>query len=327
MAFAPRDRLRAAELPCEVSRTVPQFSPVRIWKTVRRDMKRGWSAAYHEYKTLPKIETWHWPFWGEKPHTIPVHVLADEAGWRMAAWALASWFCASGIGWPVVLHDDGTLSDHARAVFARMFGGLLRIVPREEADAELALRLTEFPFCGEFRNATGVARKAFDTAHFTDGDHFIVLDPGVLFFQEPREIRAWADVRAERCWFDEDAVESSIITVAEARDELGVKLWRRVAAGICLLWKPAVDLDFCDRTLAQTSILQGSPERIANTLLALCASQHGEGGLLPKSYEVSPDRHAAKDAIARHYSGAERDRFFSDGLDRIRESVLRVGED
>ena len=208
-----------------------------------------------------------------------------------------------------------------------MFGDLLRVVSRAEADAEMKLHLKAFPFCEEYRGAHPLARKVFDTAHFTAGEHFLVLDCDVLFFQEPREIRAWADVGAEKCWFIEDAVEGSIITVAEARDELGVKLWRRVNAGICLLWKPAIDFDFCDRTLAQTSILKGLPERIAGTLLALCASQHGEGGLLPKSYEVSPDRHAEKDAIARHYSGGERERFFSDGLDRIRESVLNIAED
>ena len=105
-----------------------------------------------------------------------------------------------------------------------------------------------------------------------------------------------------------------------------MKLWRRVDTGICLLWKAAIDFDFVDRALAQTSILKGQPERIAGTLLALCASQHNVGGLLPKTYEVSLAGRAAADAVARHYSGAMHERFYGEGLKRLRAPILAVGE-
>ncbi len=318
---APRDDLRAAELPCEVPRTVPPPTLRRIWTALRRD------AASRDSGSLEQIETWKWPFWGEAPHTVPVHVVAGEADWREAAWMLASWFCASDLAWPVVLHDDGTLSEKARNFFRRAFGDVLRIIDRVEADAELVPRLKEFPFCEEFRAKHAAALKLFDTAHFAATDRYLVFDSDVLFFQKPREIREWADGESQDCWFAEDAQENSIITVAEARDELDVKLWRRVDAGISLLWKPAIDLDFCDLTLAQTSILKGSPERIAGTLLALCASRHGTGGLLPKTYETSVEKNAAADAVARHYIGAVRDRFSTEGVSRLRETVLKIGED
>ena len=240
---------------------------------------------------------------------------------------LASFFCATDTGWSVVVHDDGTLSDDARSSLTHSFGTALRIVDRAEADAALDVRIKEFPFCDEFRATHAQALKIFDTAHFADADRFIVLDSDVLFFKEPREIRAWADAGLENCWFCEDAVENAVITAAEARDELGVKLWRRVETGICLLSKTAIDLDFCDRALAQTSILKGTPDRIASTLFALCASQLGAGGLLPKSYEVSLERNAAPDAVARHYVDAVRDRFCAEGVSRIRDNVFNVGED
>ena len=313
--------LRATQLPCEVSRTVPLQSPRRIWNPLRRD------AASRDSGILQQIETWKWPFWGETPHTVPVHVLAGEADWREAAWMLASWFCATDLAWPVVLHDDGTLSESARDVFRQAFGNVVVIVDRAEADAEMALLLKEFPFCEDFRATHTQAMKLFDVAHFAAADRYLVFDSDVLFFNEPREIRLWADAESDDCWFSEDVVENSIITAAEARDELGVKLWGRVDAGISLLSKAAIDLDFCDRALAQTSILKGTPDRIASTLLALCASQHGAGGLLPKSYEVSIEGSAAADAVARHYVDAVRDRFCTEGVNRIREKVLNVGND
>ncbi len=244
----------------------------------------------------------------------------------MAAWMLASWFCATNTGWPVVIHDDGTLSENSRETLRHLFPANLIVIPREEADVAMDVELKAFPFCEEFRHSHSQALKVFDIAQFTGGDRCIVLEPDVLFFQKPVQILAWADTESDGCWFCEDAVENSIITAAEARDELGVKLWRRVDTGICLLWKAAVDLDFVDRALAQTSILKGTPERIASTLLTLCASQHNVGGLLPKSHEVSPAKNAASDAVSRHYNGAARERFFADGLKRLRETVLAVGE-
>jgi hypothetical protein len=63
---------------------------------------------------------------------------------------------------------------------------------------------------------------------------------------------------------------------------------------------------------------------VEQTLFALCASRFGKGGLLPKHYEVSLKRRAHPDAIARHYVGAVRDRFFGEGLKRLREELLAV---
>ena len=310
----------------QVSRTVASLVTGKIWSTVRRDFKRGFSAAYHDYKTLPRIDSWQWPYWGENPHTVPVHIIAGADDWRMAAWALASWFCATDAGWPVVIHDDGTLPAEALEKLRELFGVNLIVVSRTEADPAMDVLLKAFPFCEEYRHADPRALKVFDIAQFTGGDRCIVLEPNVLFFKKPIEIVTWADLENEQCWFCEDAVENSTITVAEARNELDVKLWRRVDTGVCLLWKKAIDLDFVDRALAQTSVLKGPPDRVAGTLLALCASQHNVGGLLPKSYEVSLERNATSDAVSRHYLGAVRERFFAEGLKRLREPVLTVGD-
>jgi hypothetical protein len=127
----------------------------------------------------------------------------------------------------------------------------------------------------------------------------------------------WAASDLDECWFNQDVQEGSLITAAEARTELGVKIWPRVNSGLCLLTKSAMDLDLCDRTLAQTSILSGHVWRIEQTLLMLCAARHGKGGLLPAKYEVSLGKNAALDAVSRHYVGAVRDRFYAEGLPRL----------
>ena len=304
------------------------ISPGRIWWHLRRDVKRGWDATYHDYNTLPQIEQWYWPFWGEEPAKIPVHVLTGTKDWQLAAWMLASFFHFTEMAWPIVIHDDGTLPEDARATLESLFQGA-RLIRRSEADAEMNRVLRAFPFCHDYRNAHPLALKIFDMPHFARGDRFLVIDSDVLFFNHPREIVDWANGpgTSRECWFNEDVQESSLITAGEAREELGVKLWNRVNSGLGAIYRPAIDFDFCDRALATTSILRGPIWRVEQTLFALCASRMGKGGLLPKNYEVSLKRRASPEAIARHYVGAVRDRFYGEGLKRLRQQLLALEEE
>ena len=292
---------------------------------LRRDLKRGWAASYHDYKTLQRIDEWSWHFWSEVPHAVPVHVLTGANDWRLAAWMLASWFQATEHAWPIVIHDDGTLPEEGRATLERLFANA-RIIRRAEADAAMDKALRPFPFCAEYRAMHPLALKLFDIPHFTAGERYMMFDSDVLFFRHPRHILDWADAENDECWFNEDIQETSLISAADARDDLGLRPWPRVNSGLGLICKPAIDLDFIDRALAVTSILRGHIWRVEQTLHMLCAARHGKGGLLPKTYEVSLNRHCAEDAIARHYVGAVRDKFFSEGLKRLRRQLLAVHE-
>ena len=300
------------------------ISPGRLWWLLRRDLKRGFEASRHEYKTLPRIAEWSWPFFNEAPQLIPVHVLTGEKDWRLAAWMLASWFHFSEHAWPVVIHDDGTLPEGAGQLFQELFPSV-RIITRREADGAVAPILRSYPFCADYRRLHPLALKIFDVPHFTRSSHFLVFDSDLLFFNYPREILDWVSHRADECWFNEDVQEGALITAAEARSELGIKIWPRVNSGLCLLVKAAMDLDLCDRALAQTSMLSGHVWRIEQTLLMLCAAQYNKGGLLPRTYEVSLGKHAAENAVSRHYVGAVRDRFYAEGVKRL-SAVLFPGE-
>jgi hypothetical protein len=302
------------------------ISPGRLFWLLRRDLKRGWDASYHDYKTKPRILNWSWPFWSETPQSVAVHILTGKQDWLLCAWALASFFHFSEQTWNVVIHDDGTLPSEARTELKRLFRSA-RIITRDEADATMDKRLTPFPWCHDYRNRHPLALKIFDMAAFCEGGRFIVLDSDVLFFSFPREIMDWVASGGEECWFNEDVDESALISADHAWADLQVPLWPRVNSGLCLIAKAAMDLEFCERALGETSILKGHIWRVEQTLFALCASRHGKGGLLPKSYEVSLAKEASSDGIARHYVGAVRDRFYAEGLKRLRDILLIKGED
>ncbi len=238
---------------------------------------------------------------------------------------LASWFHFTERAWPVIIHDDGTISDEAASTLQRLFPSA-RIIRRKEADAALAPVLLAFPFCETFRSDDPSALKIIDAFHFSPAERLFVFDSDVLFFNYPRELVDWAEGGGDGCWFTEAIEEESLITPAAARDEIGVTIWPRVDMGISLLQKSALDLDFMDSALARTSILRGSLEHAAQTLAMLCAAHAEKGGLLPRRYEVSRARVAADDAVGRHYSGAARERFFEDGLKRVTPHLFSEDE-
>ena len=300
------------------------ISPGRLWWLLKRDMKRGLSASYHDYKIRPLIQKWNWPFWNDAPMSVPVHVLTGEKDWQLCAWMLASFFHHTEHTWNVVIHDDGTLTEEIRREFSALFK-TARIIPRAQADATLDAVLKPLPFAYEYRGMHPLALKIFDMPYYCEAPRFIMLDSDVLFFNHPREIMDWAGSGAKECWFNEDIAEGSLLPASDAIEDLGVKLWPRVNSGLALITKEAIDFDFCDRALGGTPILKGHLWRVEQTLFALCASRHGTGGLLPKTYEVSLGKHAAEDCVARHYVGAVRNRFFAEGMKRLRP-VLLAGE-
>lgn len=292
------------------------ISAGRLWWLLKRDFRRGWQSSRHHYRTLPRIDDWSWPFWKEASQATPIHLLTGQNDWRLACWMLASWFHFTERSWSIVIHDDGSLPAEGRTTLRKLFP-FARLIARPEADAAMEAVLRPFPFCADYRRAHPLALKIFDIPHFATTERFMVFDSDVLFFSYPREIMDWMATGRDECWFNQDAQEGALITAAEAKAELGVKIWPRVNSGLCLLTKAAMDLDLCDQALAQTSILSGHVWRIEQTLLMLCAARYGKGGLLPREYEVSLGKEAASAVVARHYVGAVRDRFFGEGLARL----------
>jgi hypothetical protein len=79
----------------------------------------------------------------------------------------------------------------------------------------------------------------------------------------------------------------------------------------------------CERALRETNLLKGHIWLVEQTLFAICASAWGRGGLLPAEYEVSLDPNARPGAVARHYVGAVRERFYGEGIARVQRELFQ----
>jgi hypothetical protein len=297
------------------------MTPGRLWYLAQRDWKRGLSATWHDYFVSRRILAWRNPHAAQPPQPIPIHVLTGRDDWLLACWMLASWFHTTAQNWRIVIHDDGQLPPEALPAFRAMIPGLTHISAADSDRAVLA-SLASHPACHDYRQAHPLARKIFDIPALTDAPRFIILDSDVLFFRKPDVILRWSAEPTGETWFNEDVRENFPLPPEEAREKLGIAIWPRVNSGLCLIDRAAIDLDLCERALRETSLLMGHIWLVEQSLFAICASARGRGGLLPPEYEVSLAKNAQPGAVARHYVGAVRQRFYADGIKRMKASLL-----
>ena len=297
------------------------MTPGRLWYLIQRDWQRGLAAAWHDRVVSQRILVWKNPHTAPPPDDLPVHVLSGKDDWLLACWMLASWFHTTDRNWRVIIHDDGQLPPEAVAAFAKSAPGSRRI-PAQEADSTVLSALAGHPACRDYRQAHPLARKIFDVPTLTPGERFIILDSDVLFFRKPEFILRWCAEGGDECWFNEDVKEAFPIPLTEVRETLGIEVWPRVNSGLCLLNRSAIDLDLCERALRETSLLKGHIWLVEQSLFAICASARKRGGLLPSEYEVTLEKKARPGAVARHYVGAVRQRFYGDGIARVKSQLI-----
>lgn len=270
---------------------------------------------------LPRILRWKEPATWPLESSIEVHLLTSRRDWLCAVWTLASLVHFTERRWSIVVHDDGTLPQEARQAFTRIFANL-RIIARPDADRIVEARLAEFPRCLAYRRSHALALKLFDCPLLAEASRILLLDSDILFFRRPDEVLDWVDRGEAESFFNPDFQDAYTITREHAESRWGVKLWPQVNTGLSLLPPSIVDLEWCEKWLGDESIM--APEHIAwreQTLLALSASRHGRGGLLPESYEVSFNPEIASDAVSRHYVGDMRAQFYAEGIVRVRRAL------
>ena len=290
----------------------------------KRYMKLGWSYWYAENILWHKILEWRpnsdWPM-----AKVPIHLLTSLKDYKLALWMLASFHVVTQSRWRIVLHEDGSMMEGDLVCFLKIFPETT-IHRRHKMDDRMADVLQKFPRCRDYRNRQPHGLKCFDIPEICECSKYLMIDPDVLFCAPPREILNWVeDSNTGGCWFNRDFQEPSPISPAQAVAELGVPLWPCVNTGLCLLERQIVrNLDAMEEWLGHQALQNPKMQwRVEQTLLALCASQVGLGGLLPDEYEVSPHKNRKAGCISRHYVGCVRDRFYSEGLLEIQSNFYR----
>jgi len=299
-----------------------RMTPGRLLYLFRFNQKRGWRAAWYDYLVAPKIRGYQAPADVPEAPPVPVHLVTSKDDWLRAAWTLASWLHATRMRWSITLHDDGTVPTTGMRLLEELFPEA-RLLRREEADETMQRVLAPYPRCRAYREELALGLKIFDVPHFCQSRRFILLDSDVLFFRPPEELLQWArDEEDRRCLFNADAEDPSPLPSGEARAKLKVQLLPRINSGLCALWRDAINLPFSEMALRDSSLGSAAPWRIEQTLFALNACRDNRAALLPPAYEVSLGPDAQPDAVARHYVGKVRGRFYAEGIRRLHPHLL-----
>lgn len=290
---------------------------------VKHTLRRGPAFTYwHWVCQSRRIHRWRNPSVSMPLEAVPIHVLAGAEQFHMALWMLASFVHHTKRNWEIFLHDDGSLPADASATAAKM-GLSVRHITKVQADNMIRATLQPYPACLRHYEAFFMAQKFYGPLVFSSSEKQFVLDTDILYFSFPSELMRWVEAPDGEMWFNRDLSETCQLPAQACRDQLGFDLWPEVNAGLSCIHNPSVRLKDTERFLEQIELHHSADQwMLEQTLYALHASQNNKGGILPPQYELSVSPSRRPDAVCRHYVGAVRDQFFTEG---IREVAKQLG--
>lgn len=258
------------------------------------------------------------------PADFEIQILTGRSRLIMAFWMIASWMAATQRSWRFVFHDDGTLTESDAEKIRALLPGS-RVLLSAQTTPEVVRALINHPLCLQCRNRHPLGRKLMDMPLFAAQPQLLTIDTDILFYLRPDRMLRWIAEKESTCLFMEDVQDASLLTAAEAAQMFGVKLAQRVNTGIVAVPKAVLSLDFLEDCLQRANLLQRDPWFIEQTLYALAASASGRVELLNGEYFMPLEPSCPDHAVARHYMGANRHLFYSEGLPKVSRLLQAVG--
>ena len=226
---------------------------------------------------------------------------------------------------PLVMHEDGTLTERDEALINRHLPGA-KIVRRSVADFEIESEFARLDLqrCRELRRIFPLAIKLFDIPYFGVGHTLLYIDTDILFFRPPDELLNALATPAER-WVDRynDDIHTNYAWPAETIQEcVGVPAPDRMNSGLYCMrrdTKESLQWDFFESCLASLPAAARF-HYVEQTLLALDFEKRGAAPL-PPEYDVC-FRHTWRDhydtwlrraksgheVVTQHYCGGRAQR-------------------
>jgi hypothetical protein len=233
----------------------------------------------------------------------------------MAMWSAFSLTVMCKKQLPLVIHEDGTLSEKMLATLRRFFPDA-RIIMGREATAKSEDAYRRFPRLLHLRRRLKHFWKLTDFPLFCSASRFVILDSDQLFFSTPDELlRGPAN---SPHLFLRDVFSTYELSAVDVETRLA----QRVACGLGNVDKQVIDFDRMESFLCRSKVdIDHCDIWIEQTLWAL---ECGASGVeyLPNSYAIAlgPGWEGKK---AKHYiGGPPRDYFFTEGIPAMERAVL-----
>jgi hypothetical protein len=286
------------------------------WRALRRIQTEGVGRAFRRWRQWSQVLATppiHADVAGRSP--VEVHLLCHRVDHLSAIWALKTLYRSSDVRWPAVIHVQGVCTSAMKRRFRAHLPDA-RVIVQEEADAHVLQALRDrYPRLIKARRLSCMMMKLIDPTLFATAERIVLLDSDVLFFREPRELRAHVEHAAAETWlFQRDLVDTYNVSADVAASSLGIQIPERANCGLAVVPRSLVDLDLCERLLDHPDVRRPNGF-IEQTLYALCAGARGRVEYLAPSYLISLERGLDHSTMTcRHYAGPSRPLLTEEGM-------------
>ena len=290
----------------------------RFYRTMRHDVKatalHGW--PYLKYRYMHKLP----PVFGEGIRTpasgpLEIHLLTCARDFQMAVWSAFSLTVMCKKQLPLVIHEDGTLSEKMFATLRRFFPDA-RIIMGREATAKSEDTYRCFPRLLYLRRRLKHFWKLTDFPLFCSAPRFVILDSDQLFFSTPYELlRGPLDMPH---LFLRDLFSTYELSAVDVE----ARLAQRVACGLGNVDKEVIDFDRMERFLCSSKLdIDHCDIWIEQTLWAL---ECGASGVeyLPETYTIALGSGCGCRKAKHYIGGPSRDYFYAEGIPAMERAIL-----
>lgn len=264
--------------------------------------------------------------WEQHGSPCEFRIMTSGADWMLAMWAAWSFYQWARVDWPLAIHDGGGLSQPIRSKMARLFPAA-RFIGWEEANYEVEEGLSRKGLYNliEARRRNVMIRKLVDFSLMGNSPCFISCDSDVLFFSRPDRLLELANGNGPPFGFNRDSHTMYSIDSCQAKVWFGLTMPEKLNAGLGVLTRREVDLDFLNAAFIPGLIPPANDAFPEQTACALLVARSGRDGFLPENYSVAtgttPLNLKAIGAVSRHYVGPVRHLFFDEGLPTLIDHI------
>lgn len=288
--------------------------------------KYGVGLLLHRYGTLPRILK-SAPVPCPEDALLEVHTMVCRRDWLNGVWSLKSFRAFSEQPFRLVVFHDGSLTARELACFHQHFPGVQipsveEIAPLvEQRIAPVAPTLVKLWQSGR----CFILRKTIDSWLCARRRFVLKIDPDVLFFQRPDELLAaeatlagrYAAFNVHRHSTHRDGMYC--LDPEKLFTQFGINLPPEFNEGLGVVDTSLTDWPLAERVFSALPLLDDLLFLTAQTIEGIFAVQHGYVPLPVNRYHVEhADIDIDASTVARHYLSKMRDRFYVEGIPRLR---------